>query len=734
MEPAGPGGRDVVRALHARRLEELTGDEDGAIGHKAANLAVLVAEGFRVPAGVVLPADVADQDLEAAAAEAVTLLGDVPVAVRSSALAEDLDGASFAGQYETVLGVRGPRAVLDAVRTVRETADDERVAVYRRAHGPSDVRGIAVLVQRMVQSEISGVAFTANPLTGIREETVITAARGLGEVVVSGEAAGEQWVVSGGRAVRDRRAPVTVLTEQQALLVAELARRVETVFGGVPQDIEWAFAEGELHLLQARPMTALPDPVSWESPRPGGWTRIFRIGEWLPEPVTPLCDTWLLTRMEAAYSVRSRTYLGVAPEPPLHVTVNGWYFHSPLGVSSMWRLLGTLRRPRMVWAFARSGRPDVGDRLVWEPEIARWRTELLPRYRSLVDRHAAAVEGADDVRLCAIIDDVAGVAGEYLQSISMIAGNAWKVEGVLAAFYARHLGPTLGGSHQTLVSGLEPPRPLAPYSIQSLDWFRPTVGELGIPDATPRAHAGLVEDRLRAEEACRALLDDGLRTEFDRLLAIAQKYARIREEQVADLTLGWPLMRRALARLGESCVARGVVGRAEDVYFLRHDEVLSVESHASSVRERRVLWARNRKLSPPLVVGTMPRFVEKMQGDAIAAMRTPADHRDGALEGMPASAGRADGVARVILDLAEADRLGDGEILVTSATTPAWTPLFARAAAVVTDGGSLAAHASLVAREYGIPAVVALGDATHRIIDGEHITVDGSAGVVEVLG
>lgn len=104
------------------------------------------------------------------------------------------------------------------------------------------------------------------------------------------------------------------------------------------------------------------------------------------------------------------------------------------------------------------------------------------------------------------------------------------------------------------------------------------------------------------------------------------------------------------------------------------------------------------------------------------------------LEGMPASAGRTDGVARVILDLADTDRLGDGEILVTSATTPAWTPLFARAAAVVTDGGSLAAHASLVAREYGIPAVVAVGDATRRIIDGEHITVDGSAGVVEVLG
>jgi phosphohistidine swiveling domain-containing protein len=725
----------VELLTHVRRLDELTRDDAIASGHKAANLAVLAAEGFPVPRGVVVPAGVPDDQLEAAVSEAISVLGAVPVAVRSSALAEDLEGASFAGQYETVLGVHGHSAVLEAMRTVRETANDERVAVYRQSHGPEGAEGIAVLVQRMVASEVSGVAFTAHPLTGVREETVITAARGLGEAVVSGEAAGEQWVVSGGNAVRDRRAPTPVLTEDQAVAVAELARRVEDAFDGVPQDIEWAFAEGELYLLQARPMTALPDPVSWESPLPGGWTRIFRIGEWLPEPVTPLCDTWLLTRMEERYAARSRTYLGVFPPLPLHVTINGWYFHSPIGAGSMWRIvLGTLRNPKVLWSGLRSGRPEIGDRLVWGPEILRWRAELLPHYRSLVDRHAAAVESADDDELCAIIDEIAGVAGEYLQSISMVAGNAWKVEGVLAGFYARHLRPTLGGSHQTLVSGLEQPRPLEPHAIQSLDWFRPTVGELGMPGSAPRAHSALVEERQRAEAACRGQLAGRLLADFDRLLSLAQKYARIREEQVADLTLGWPLMRRALERLGESCVQHGVIGRAEDVYFLERDEIFANGSRASSVTERRTAWARNRKLSPPLVVGRLPKVVEKMQDDAIKPMRTPTEHQDGALEGMPASAGRVNGVARVILDLADTDRLGEGEILVTSATTPAWTPLFARAAAVVTDGGSLAAHASLVAREYGIPAVVALGDATRRIIDGERITVDGSAGKIEVVG
>jgi pyruvate,water dikinase len=387
-----------------------------------------------------------------------------------------------------------------------------------------------------------------------------------------------------------------------------------------------------------------------------------------------------------------------------------------------------------MWAALQTNRPEIGDRIAWGPEVARWQQDLLPRYRSLVEQCSDAVESAGDEQLCAIVDELAGHAGDYLQSISMIAGNAWKVEGVLAAFYAKWLRPALGGSHQTLVSGLAEPRPLQPYSIQSLDWFRPTFGELGMPAGVPRAHSSLVEERERAEAACRAHLAGKRLARFDQLLALAQKYARIREEQVADLTLGWPLMRRALARLGESCVRRGVIGRAEDVYFLERSEIFATESRASSVAERRTAWARNRKLSPPLVVGKLPTVVQKMQDDAIGAMRTTTEHAEGALEGMPASAGRADGVARVILDLADADRLGDGEILVTSATTPAWTPLFARAAAVVTDGGSLAAHASLVAREYGIPAVVAVGVATRRIIDGERITVDGSAGVVEVLG
>jgi pyruvate,water dikinase len=727
----GLGGAQVRRT---RRLQELDRSDAAIAGHKAANLGALASRGLPVPPGVVIVADESEDGIDAAVAEAIAVLGEGPLAVRSSALAEDLDGASFAGQYETVLDVSGAAAVAQAVRSVREGVNDERVAAYRLAHGPSGANRIAVLLMPMVEAEASGVAFTAHPLTGEREVTVVTATAGLGEQLVGGEATGEQWLVRDGQPVRDRRAQIEVLDEAKVIDVARLARRVEELMGGIPQDIEWAFAGGKLHLLQARPMTALPEPVRWESSLPGGWTRNFRLGEWLPEPVTPLSATWLLPRLEETFATTQRAVLGVETPRPLHVLINGWYFYSTFGSGGAWRLLGVLRRPRYMWSVLRlNSQPELMHRIAVEPATRAWRDELLPRSRARVEQGEREVDEMDDEALARLIDDIADIAGEYLCSMTVVAGHAWKMESVLADFYARHLGTKLGGHYQTLVAGLVKPLPPAPHAIQSFDWFRPTAGELGAPPAPPETvHRRLVAERERAEHQCRDSLPPKLRARFDLILELAQLYTRLREEQVSQLTLGWPLARRALHRLGESCARRGVIDRAEDVHFLERGEIDGVESRISSVAERRELWARNRRLTPPLVVGTLPKFVTKFHEDAVAKMRTPARAGDGMLEGMPASPGRVTGTARVIKDLADADRLLPGEILVTAATTPAWTPLFGRAAGVVTDGGSLVAHASLVAREYGIPAVVALGDATRRLRDGQRITVDGHAGVVEL--
>ncbi|HJU00658.1 MAG TPA: PEP-utilizing enzyme, partial [Actinomycetes bacterium] len=177
--------------------------------------------------------------------------------------------------------------------------------------------------------------------------------------------------------------------------------------------------------------------------------------------------------------------------------------------------------------------------------------------------------------------------------------------------------------------------------------------------------------------------------------------------------------------------ATGVLDQAEDVFFLARAELQHASSLGAVVGHRRAAWERQRRLLAPLTIGHPPRLIQRELLATVDAVRTSGPVAEGAIVGQPASPGRATGPARLVTGPADFDRFQPGEILVARATAPAWTQLFARAAAIVTDGGTLAAHASLVAREYGIPAVVATGDATIRLSDGQQITVDGSAGTVQ---
>jgi pyruvate,water dikinase len=272
--------------------------------------------------------------------------------------------------------------------------------------------------------------------------------------------------------------------------------------------------------------------------------------------------------------------------------------------------------------------------------------------------------------------------------------------------------------------------------VVSLDWWHATLGE-----HHPRPPASAVDQpgreqpsagRLAAEDACRTALADRprLTRRFTTLLATAQRYATIREEQARALTLGWPLLRAAAHRLGHLLHTAGAVNDPDDVFFLTRAELAAGLGQAPLRRSeaaaaRRAAWQHQRRLPAPLSLGQPPRLLRSILGQA-----RPAGTPDGVLVGQPASPGRATGPVRVIHGLDEFDQLAAGEILVAPTTTPAWTLLLARAAAVVTDGGTIAAHAALVAREYAIPAVVATGDATRRLTTGQIVTVDGTAGTV----
>jgi pyruvate,water dikinase len=262
------------------------------------------------------------------------------------------------------------------------------------------------------------------------------------------------------------------------------------------------------------------------------------------------------------------------------------------------------------------------------------------------------------------------------------------------------------------------------------------MGELGLPWTAPPPDrlAAMEGERADLEARCREVLQPRRRDRFDHLLGIAQRYALVRDEQVLDSTIGWPLMRIAIRRLGQHLVDLQVVGTADDVYYLERaelDRALAGHAVRVDVTSRIRTRERQRRLAPPLVIGKASKIMVATQSKAIQAMRSSST-AGADIVGMPASPGRATGPVRIIRGPAEFDRLRPGEVLVAPTTSPAWTPLFARAAAVVTDGGSVAAHASLVAREYGIPAVVAAEGATARLWDGVVVTVDGSAGTVEL--
>ena len=718
-------------------------DERGTAGSKAAVLGELLARGFPVPPGFVVFGAPGSADDTTALIEAARGFGGDRFAVRSSGTAEDLTGASFAGQYETYLDVT-TEGLADAAVACFASAESMRVHSYRETRA-IDAGEMAVLIQPMIAAAAAGVAFSIDPVRG-DDRVVITAAPSLGEAVVSGEATGEEWAVDASSATRRRRAPDrrTILSRRQAKRIAAHVRRI-AVDLGAPQDVEWAIdRSGKAWILQARPMTAIPDAARWDPPGPGLWTRNFRLGEWLPEAVTPLFATWLLPALDAGFQFGMRTTVGTTV-PFRYALVNGWYYNAT-PTPSFGLLAGVLREskgravPILFNALIRvSTNPPRADRDLLDRLNHEWNEVALPEYMSTVEAAAADAE-APPSELRRHIDRIADQAGIAFWYLAVVGGSAWKMEARLHRFCRGHLNevPPAGQVAQVLLRGLPGTEPLfSPHAVQSADWYFPTAGELPAPpsagDVATERLGRLAEERENAEAACRLALSTRPRLlrQFDALLRVARKYTVIRETQARDFSLGWPTMRACLRRLAGQLS----FSDTDDIFFCTQDEILqSIENGnarvASPVEDRRQLWDEERHLSAPLTLGRAPRVIGDVVARAVETARSPSAVARDSIVGHPASVGRATGTVRLVHDQSDFARFQSGDVLVAKWTAPAWTPLFAKAAAVVTDSGSLAAHASIVAREYGIPAVVGTGDATSRLHDGQVVTVDGGAGIV----
>ena len=772
--------------------------------------------------------------------------GDTAVAVRSSATAEDLASASFAGQQDTYLNVRGEEGLAAAVTQCWASLWTARAMAYRAREGigPDTVR-LAVVVQRMVDAEAAGVMFTANPANGRRDRTVISAAWGLGESVVSGSVTTDDVVVEAGtgRVLSRRTADKEVMTvyaergtleqpvpagrRRQPVLddraAAELAgygTRIADHFG-TPQDIEWARAGGEFFILQSRPITALPEPAAdipdtWPVPYRHGLYFRASIVEQLPDPLSPLFADLIDGSVSRSLRALMTGAVGkdVIREDDVGLpTINGYAYYYYRN-SGMWRVMG--KSLTAMRALAR-GKAHMG--------VAGWREYSHPRYEEVIkDWSAKPVGELSGEELLAGVQTLLDAGTVYYTAVQSIIPIAATSEISFRAYYDKFVrrdgdppaltfllgydsepiraekslydlaawargvpglapaildAPTaaLAGSQRT---GL-PPDGVDPalwqqwharfqehlkrfgHAVYNLDFVSPVPAD----DPSPlletvkyylRGQGNDPYERQRLSAARRedetsriiARLGPRRRAAFLRLLRWAQNAAPIREDALADVGLAWPLLRRMLFELGRRLVGSAVIAEPADVFWLRHRELRSAVEfglagpgtpaavaitgadrpvRAGAVEERKMLWRGQAKAAAPQLLPES-RWMERAFGSMMPA--GPQDQLGDVIKGAGASAGQVTAPARVLSGPQDFDRMVPGDVLVARITTPAWTSLFAMASAVVTDVGGPLSHSSIVAREYGIPAVLGTGVATQRLTSGQRIRVDGDAGTVTI--
>jgi pyruvate,water dikinase len=748
--------------------------------------------------------------------------------VRSSATAEDLPGASFAGQMETYLNIRGEDALLTAVRHCWASLWTARALSYRANQGiaPAAV-SLAVVVQELLAADAAGVLFTANPVNGRRDQVVIDGAWGLGEAVVSGQVTPDHWVVEARTGiVREARLarkevrttrqddgtalqPVPahlqekpVLDEAQLAALADLGRRVAAHYGA-PQDVEWALANGRLYVVQARPITSL-FPLPQPEPSPTAGERVYvcvNLLQGLVEPFTPMGIAAFRTisrgvaglggipvrRGEAAPAFKvaaDRIFLDVTPllhnrrtravllgasgafehqmptilrllverDTELTARPGRLPFRPPLGF-----LLGKLGQMIHAWLF-----PDDARRCV----LARTEARV-----QQLERRADSLQGLGQ-RQRFLEDVLPTFVPRVLAPFLPRVGCAW----LAVALLRRKLRAWLGDdtSLQPVLRAL-PHNPTTEMDL-ALWAVAQHLREEGVPPSAthPAVQAFLVRYGHRAARE----IDIGVprwREDPTPILNVLRTYlthspeadperhfregAALADETVARLVervrreKGWlraawvrlllrrvralaglrecpkfyavrilAALRRVLAGAGAELVAAGRLDRAEDVFFLDLGEPQSSQDLRARAGANRAEYERE------LARRAVPRVLTSTGEAFYTAPTTVA----GALVGTAASPGVHEGRVRVVFD-PRAAALEPGEVLVAAGTDPAWTPLFLTAGALVMEIGGMISHGSVVAREYGIPAVVGVAGATRHLRTGQRVRVDGENGQVVPL-
>jgi rifampicin phosphotransferase len=787
----------------------------------------LSAEIRRTIEETAIPEDVAGEILRA-----LSQFGEQGAyAVRSSATAEDLPTASFAGQQDTYLNVVGPAAILEHISRCWASLFTERAMIYWLRNG-LDHRKVqmAVVVQRMVFPRVSGIMFTADPVSGNRKLVSVEASFGLGEALVSGLVNADVYRVregevvvrtvgakqraiqampSGGtqeQAVEPGQQQQPALTDAQILHLAHLGRRIEVHFGR-PQDIEWCLVDDDFYIVQSRPITTLfPIPTAADDEN-HVYVSVGH-GQMMTDAMKPLgVSMWQLTAGRPMYEAGGRLFVDVTRglaspasragllevlgkgDPLIRdalesILARGDFIPSlpdespvaappvaapaPAPIETDPAIVAKLieRSEDSIAALKRDIRSRSGSalldfiladiqelkRILFDPqshqaimagmEATWWLNEQLEAW--LGEKNAADVltqsvphnvtsemglallDVADVIRphpeVVAFLQHVED--DDFLNQLPALPGGR-EARDAIEGYLDRYGMRCVGEIDITRPRWSERPTTLVPILVGNIKNFEPGAGkrrfEQGRLEALKKEQALL--ERLRA-------LPDGERKaeETRRMIERVRTFAGYREYPKYGIVSRHFVYKRAMLDEAERLVRARVLREREDIFYLTFRELQEVvrtnQMDHDLIHLRKEAFRSYEALTPPRVLTS--------DGEAVSGAYRRDDVPAGALVGLPVSAGTVEGRARVILEMATA-ALERGDILVTAATDPSWTPLFVAIKGLVTEVGGLMTHGAVIAREYGVPAVVGVEHATRLIRDGQRIRVHGTDGYVEIL-
>ena len=769
-------------------------------------------------------------DLAVAVTDAIAQHGEeAAYAVRSSATAEDLPTASFAGQQDTYLNVVGSSAVLRQVSRCWASLFTERAVTYRLRNG-FDHRKVrmAVVVQQMVFPQASGILFTADPVTSNRKVASVEASFGLGEALVSGLVSADVYKVRDGKvidkaigakqvaiyasptggtheqAIEPERQQQPALTDLQVVRLARLGGLIEEHFG-CPQDIEWCLVDDDFQIVQSRPITTL-FPIPQVDDQDNHVYVSVGHGQMMTDAMKPLgISMWQLTAARPMFEAGGRLFVDVTrglaspasragllevmgrgdplirdaletvlergdfipslPEVPAGPPAGG---PEPTPIETDPAIVQELieQNQASIAALKRDIATKFGlklldfiladiqelRRILFDPrshqvfmsamEASWWLNEHLQEW--LGEKNAAdilthsvpnnvtsemglALLGvADAIRphpeVVAFLRDVDDEG--FLDQMDELDGGP-AARDAIQDFLDKYGMRCVGEIDITRPRWSEQPTTLVPVILGNVRNFEPGAGKRLFEQGRQEAWAKEQEllERLRALPGGEQKAE-----ETKRMIDRVRTFIGYREYPKYGMVSRYFVYKQALLKEAEHLVRAHVLREKEDIFYLRFQELVDVvrtnELDDQLIRERKDAFRSYRALTPPRVLTS--------DGEAVAGSYRRDDLPAGALVGLPVSAGTIEGRARVILDIAEAD-LEAGDILVTAYTDPSWTPLFVAISGLVTEVGGLMTHGAVIAREYGLPAVVGVEHATRLIQDGQRIRVHGTDGYVEIL-